>query len=152
MGYTHYWTVKRPFTTKQWAIICADTRALFEKSVIVLVGDEEDQQSEPIADSKQIRFNGAGDGMYETFLLSKGIDDAFCKTARMPYDLIVCAVLIVANKHAPKSITITSDGGMASFVDDYPGPHDSEWDAALAFVRQVLGADYKLPRFIECRK
>lgn len=62
----------------------------------------------------QIRFNGVGNNGYETFILKKQIKNKdqfnFCKTARMPYDTAVGLVLLIAKKHAPNSIRVSSDG------------------------------------------
>lgn len=153
MGYTHYWDVKRPIGKRAWDMICRDARQLFHATDIPLVGYEEEPASDPVVTRDMIRFNGVGDDEYESFVLVPDHDESpFCKTARKPYDLIVCAVLIVADHHAPFSIEVTSDGGMEGTVDDYAGPHDSEWDDALAFVHKVLGTQYKLPRLITHRR
>ncbi|WP_166256109.1 hypothetical protein [Marinobacter salicampi] len=79
-----------------------------------------------------IMFDGKDDLGEETFFLtnagpekdqeiSPGI--GACNTAGKPYDLMVCAALIVANHIAPDLLEIISDGG----VDD--------WEPALSLVR-----------------
>jgi hypothetical protein len=57
----------------------------------------------------------------------------FCKTARKPYDLIVCGALIVAAKHASEYVKVSSDGEV------------SDWRPALKWVKSVLGQDYDIP-------
>jgi len=40
---------------------------------------------------------------------------SFCKTRRLPYDLLVCAVLILLKHHFPKS-EVSSDGDYSDWV------------------------------------
>lgn len=152
MGYTHYWTNK-DISLKAWRAITNDVRKLIAASLVPLAREYDEPSTPPEVTDERIFLNGVGDDGYETFVLTRAadIDCPFCKTDRRPYDKIVCAILIVANHHAPKRITVESDGGMSSFVADYPGPHNEEWDVALAFVRQTLGAEYRLPPLIEFR-
>lgn len=79
-----------------------------------------------------IMFDGKGDLGEETFVLSNASPEkdqeispgiGYCNTAGKPYDLMVCATLIVANHIAPDLLMINSDGG----VDD--------WEPALKLVR-----------------
>lgn len=80
---------------------------------------------QPKINSRQIRFNGAGEDSHETFYISKSkpksstLSDGafgFCKTARKPYDVAVCLILMVIHKHAPDVLKISSDG---SWNDPY---------------------------------
>lgn len=108
----------------------------------------------PEVNQDQIWLNGSEDDdmMNETFLLSRlykpdwveswmyNKDEQgrkrlfqFCKTERKPYDLVVCACLIVAHHHAPKAYDIDTDGT----------PED--WAPALEWVSAVLGDGYVLP-------
>lgn len=94
---------------------------------------------------KQILFNGSNgnkrvkknnewqddddsrDFNHETFLLNQEAEDfTFCKTASKPYDLMVCASLIVA-KHHSESFSFSSDGVV------------KDWTPAIDFVKDVLG-------------
>ncbi len=152
MGYTHYWSVAKHFSDKQWSAICADARKIIAAAPCKITFEMDDETA-PTIDNEMIRFNGFGDAGYETFLLYRRPDDAFCKTAREAYDPVVCAVLISANKHAPKVIEVRSDGGVASFIENagYEMP-DQEWVDALEFVTKTLGTGYALPRFIAGRK
>lgn len=150
MGYTHYWGSRKSLTDKQWTKITKDVRKLFNASPCKLAY-EDDSKAGPLISHELIRFNGVGNAGYETFMLHRGPNDEFCKTDRKAYDIVVCGILIVVAKYAPSIMEITSDGGMASFRADYPGPHDSEWDDALTFVTKTLGAGYALPHLIEFR-
>lgn len=79
-----------------------------------------------------IMFDGKGDLGEETFVLSNASPEkdqeispgiGYCNTAGKPYDLMVCATLIVANHIAPDLLMINSDGG----IDD--------WEPALKLAR-----------------
>jgi hypothetical protein len=106
----------------------------------------------PIVDDVQVFFNGSavpsekrkkdrnnwtdGDNdklSHEVFYIYRIKKDNAnfncCKTARKPYDLMVCAFLILAEYHAPKYYNFSSDG-------DY-----DEWYPAITFVSKFLGYD-----------
>lgn len=79
-----------------------------------------------------IVLDGKGELGHEPFLLTSAPheeDDKFgacmwfCKTARKPYDLLVCATLILVECYAPGMLKIHSDGD----------PED--WGPALEFAR-----------------
>lgn len=115
MGYTHYFEQQRSFTQDEWEKIAVDTIKILEYCDswgIEITYEEDDTDQAEVSDSK-IRFNGYKEG-YETFVLTKIIDKEndfnFCKTARKPYDLAVGLVLLIAKKHAPNSIRVSSDG------------------------------------------
>lgn len=79
-----------------------------------------------MTNSVGIHFNGDGEDGHETFILAREANSEVCKTERKPYDLLVQAVLIVAQKHTSK-VEVSSDG------------HDFEWSDALGFVTDTLG-------------
>jgi hypothetical protein len=79
-----------------------------------------------------ICFNGDGmeDLDHESFYFSPNASKrekefSFCKTARKPYDLAVCATLIALKVRIP-GFSYTSDGDA------------EEWKPAKAFVRKHL--------------
>jgi hypothetical protein len=154
MGYTHYWN-----RAEQVALtpeLLADVR-----TVLRVVGEqgiplcfEYDRPGElPAVNEELIRFNGQGEDGHETFLFEAHFQPSyrqevkpgklfdFCKTARKPYDLAVCAVLIVLKHHLGDQIEVSSDG-------DVSGTEWSpeEWEPAVKLVQQHLGygADFKL--------
>jgi hypothetical protein len=86
----------------------------------------------------QIWFNGDGstDLDHETFYLtwnnmdSEGRDNwGFCKTARKPYDLLVCMSLLALENafQDPKVFSYSSDGD------------DSEWQGAKDLYKEIMG-------------
>lgn len=111
---------------------------------IVLAGW--DGKGEPTFNYDEIRFNGTdeGDMGHETFTLERvrtplrdwqgntwerpknGYFYDFCKTARKPYDFVVCLVLIAARYHLVDSITLDSDGG------------EDDWAPALDFYLNLF--------------
>tara|TARA_B100002049_G_scaffold216394_1_gene182295 strand:- start:1414 stop:1986 length:573 start_codon:yes stop_codon:yes gene_type:complete len=66
------------------------------------------------------------DWQEDAFKSGEGIFN-FCKTARKPYDLLVCALLLVCENEAPGCWTIRSDGDW------------SEWKQAINLVNEIYG-------------
>jgi hypothetical protein len=123
MGYTHYWNQPRDFTAATWAEVCEDVRAILNNvqhvQGITLANGMGDAGTQPEITDEKIWFNGAGeDGQYETFDVwrkrpakeawEKRRGNNFCKTARRPYDLAVCAVLIYLE--GVHGFRVSSDG------------------------------------------
>ena len=73
---------------------------------------------------KEWKDSIANDLGHETFHLTRKDSGNFnfCKTARKPYDLMVCAVLFLAKYHFKDKIKISSDGDM------------NDWTPAIEFV------------------
>lgn len=151
IGYTHYFrTSKNGIPVAAWEKICADVKTLLtnlpataHKGPLAIAFEEDEPHKAPEVSDAAIRFNGVGQNGHETFLLERlptpsehGFDDkagtvfAFCKTEYKPYDLVVCAVLIVAAKHAASSLGISSDGDL------------DDWKPAFDWTVSVLGPEY----------
>ena len=146
MGYTHYFKHKK--TSKiNWALIVEDCKKLRVKLPKDIYIDGCSAFPDPQFTDKKIYFNGTDKGFtfeqrktgeypensHETFeLLAEGSNGfCFCKTARKPYDLLVCACLLVYKHHSPATMDLGSDG-------------DSEdWADAEKFVKDVLGYKVK---------
>jgi hypothetical protein len=126
MGYTHYWRTSRRIDADDWRAIVTDAKKVIADQGRVLAFEEGDER-EPQADHEAIRFNGSDKG-HETFMLTpEATDFEFCKTARKPYDLAVCAVLLITVKHTG-AVKVTSDGDW-----------DDEWRAPAEYVKRLLG-------------
>lgn len=55
---------------------------------------------------------------HESFVIAnEATEFTFCKTARKPYDAVVCAVLILAKAYFGKNIEISSDGDWAEWQE-----------------------------------
>jgi hypothetical protein len=147
MGYTHYQYQKNNFTQKQWEKICLDFLKIedyCEKNKIALAY-ECDIPQPPKVDDELIRFNGVGNEGHETFILHKKkpapqpwMDSkeyfSFCKTAHKPYDMAVGLVLLCAAKHAPKTISISSDGDW-----------DHDWAGIRREYEKIFGSSPECP-------
>lgn len=119
MGYTHYWTPsKNIIPTAAIALITSILEHGQRAGIIEVNGD----QALRISD-KEIWFNGIEDDSHETFSYKVGGEWNFCKTARKPYDVYVCATLLVLDYYI--GIEFSSDGGT----------YDGEWNEALNFLQ-----------------
>jgi hypothetical protein len=136
MGYTHHFGHKET-SEPRWNLIVRDCKKLYDN----LPADVEiagwDGSGTPVFNGNRISFNGAIPNNHESFVLERfgperrEWDDgrfpfAFCKTIRKPYDLFVCACLLVYKRYSPDSMRLTSDGGPA------------DWRDAEVFVKTVL--------------
>lgn len=119
MGYTSYWDpISTPIAIPKKALnLCREVIDYgHEHGVICL---ESDDNSPPIVSSKMIRFNGIGENGHETFWWENKAGFNFCKTARKPYDLYVCAILLILRFYI--NLPISSDG-------------DEEWIEPIQFL------------------
>lgn len=148
MGYTHYWTPKK-FNQKQWDKFLntciklknnlpktTDTAGGYSEDEPLLIGGNE-PTDKPIFNNNMVWFNGQTPKElrdefnlgHETFVIENintgGVNDwNFCKTARKPYDLLVCACLIAAHKYL--GFRISSDGSL------------NDWKPAFDYYGQVM--------------
>lgn len=130
MGYTHYWRKARAATPGEWDNFTGAVRAILAvPSLSGLVQYESDDASPVQADSNTVRFNGKGDDGHETFVIGpEACDFDFCKTARKPYDLVVCLVLLAAQATLP--CKVSSDGDWSD-----------EWQRARLLYREIFGKE-----------
>jgi hypothetical protein len=128
MGYTHYWERPEEIDQNTYSGIVEDFTAVYQKSEVKL-GDWNGDEG-PLIDNEHICFNGLGEeDSYETFSFNRigrgGFN--FCKTANRPYDILVCAALIIAKDYLGGQIKVTSD------YDDF------DWTNAKKLTQEVLG-------------
>jgi len=111
---------------------------------------EEDAEEPPVCTEELIRFNGIDEDGHETFYFSAGKEDfAFCKTARKPYDVVVCECLLVLNHFIP-ALEINSDGMCgcceqeenATLPGDCIEHPDGSWGEAIENVSELYGITY----------
>lgn len=139
MGYTHYWKTSEPFTAQQWEDLEQFARTairmlpkhsesaggFYKKAPLVVAMG--------VAAKRHIRIDGSGryeglDLSHESFVFENAPTEFdFCKTARKPYDLMVCAVLIQARILLPRGVAISTDGVA------------EDWLPALEFHNRVAG-------------
>jgi hypothetical protein len=155
MGYTHYW-VRPKVVGPGWKWMqamgqCQNVCQWLEQTYGFRLLTDRDMPGVPVPheqpaefNSAYVRLNGVGDLGHETFLVRRvfhpseyavarqgrrGPWSDFCKTERKPYDVAVCACLIVLNHWFPR-FRPDSDSG-----DDAEGG----WPLARAACQHVLG-------------
>jgi len=145
MGYTHYWKynpqklqnkteLQRKFGEAASQI--KDFASYIERnqmfSVCGGVGE-----GLPSINDQEIWFNGSSaEGLdHETFSIEWGTQSAdFCKTARKPYDLLVCFSLLTLSEVFPTEIfSFSSDGS----------PTEPEWEKAIGYYEDFTGKKAK---------
>jgi len=152
MGYTHYFSHSKT-SKKKWNAIVEDCKKLRANLPQGIYIDGCFAFPKPQFTDKMIHFNGTDPGFtwedhqnnkfpensHETFELKQEGSGGFtfCKTARKPYDLLVCACLLVYKHYSPNTMKLSSDG-------------DSEdWADSEKFVKNTLGYEVK---FAEVRR
>jgi hypothetical protein len=145
IGYTHYWNLNRKKVTpeqfykaveeikKIYANLPKRTNSAggnYPKHLVKIMGGL--GKGEPVFNETKIWFNGNAKNSteHETMMINLKEDDAwdFCKTARKPYDLLVCCSLIaLANNLPTDDFSFSSDGGT------------SDWQPALDLYTEIIG-------------
>jgi hypothetical protein len=127
MGYSHYLDGKIECSPMRWAKILEDIRAVVAEAKVPLADGNGDGGTSPEFSEKAICFNGVDAQGHETFHVENGMRGFhFCKTAQKPYDIIVCACLIILHEYIP-TIKVSSDGNAV------------EWQSAVDLCQKVLG-------------
>lgn len=158
MGYTHYWNFagntapkdlkdgeKRFAEAARIINACADKVKGMGVEIAGGVGN-----GSPTINERAIYFNGKGRESYETFYVALDRDGwDFCKTARRPYDILVCLSLLALKSVFGEDFKYTSDGitkeayenresneywKKINFVPEGPG---KEWQAAYKVWEEV---------------
>ena len=131
MGYTNYWTQKKPFNNRQWNIIKKEYDYIKENFGVNNGFEEEIIIEDQTTKFDEIVFNGNEKNKlnHETFVLTKNFRESFydgdnvklnfCKTERKPYDLAVWHLLTFVKMIAPNSIDIARDGWYYERKDKY---------------------------------
>lgn len=147
MGYTHYWSYRTPPTKDEFFNVLMDIETArknlprysttagspYKEEPIEIKGGL--GEGDPHFTMDEIWFNGDStdpkkDLSHETFHVK--IDPKatwtsdFCKTARKPYDFMVCICLLSLANHVT-GFKFTSDGDM------------EDWQPAITFYRNVIG-------------
>jgi len=142
MGYTHYWTFKKPKrgdaekTEKLYQRAIKDCAKIIKTYYDANGGLSGYTAHTPIGTYGGILVNGAGDDAHEPFELREHFKQNFenkfkegfnfCKTARKPYDVVVTACLIVLKHRLGDYINVSSDG------------YQHEWEEGLELAKRVL--------------
>ena len=158
MGYTNYWLPKKlnkdEIPAQFWKEAEEILDIIISKGVILATGDGENRLNtghDIIASSNDqkgqeypaIYFNGYRHGQdgedesYETFGLVFDGDWNFCKTARLPYDLAVKCILMLAEDYDLLAVD-KDDGSKWSF----DGNVDEEEYVAAAEIMTAIRIKY----------
>lgn len=136
MGYTHYWTFKKPTKGNAAKVEANYQRAIKQcNKIIQYYSQNYGGLSGYSAHTNKyggLTFNGSRENAYETFMVREHYmqnfkDDShfsnkgfnFCKTAQMPYDTVVVACLIVLKHYLRENIAVNSDGQKPDWIDGY---------------------------------
>jgi hypothetical protein len=144
VGYTHYFNTEKCRTQKarkDFVKALPTVRDIINRYRDRLCFECDEVEKEPEVTETTIRFNGRGDEGHETFLISLDDNDssAFCKTARKPYDIAVCEVLLVLKAFLPK-FNLSSDGFSGHLAQQEQGvKFDGTWDQAIQNVENLYG-------------
>jgi len=140
MGYTHYYNLKSKASKKKWNEFVGECNILHNSLDHVAIKDGSgDTNTKPIFNTEAVCFNGdeVDDLCHETFYLDQNSTEFnFCKTARKPYDLMVMACLIAANK--TMGLLFKSDG----FNND--GTVDQEMIDGINFYNETVKPKNKI--------
>ncbi|KAI8238842.1 3-oxoacyl-[acyl-carrier-protein] reductase FabG [Colletotrichum sp. SAR 10_96] len=96
-----------------WPQLVDDARLVMEACDVILTGPTRMSGTitPPVASAEDgIVFNGVGDYGHDAFVLSKQNSAGSVGTARKPYDLAVCCVLLRAYRLSPRNIKVDPDG------------------------------------------
>lgn len=141
MGYTHYWRdMPTEHSEARWEMFVEAVEHVYEELPEFADGYFEGEpliirnwegKDEPEFSLEGIYFNGDDSkGLdHESFVIERvpsRPDFSFCKTARKPYDLLVCSTLLLY-KHFWPEVQISSDGNF------------EDWESAIEHVKNVTG-------------
>ncbi len=140
MGYTHYW-FERPTVIVNYDAVCKDIDKIHDyckEQGITLLGWNSTLNrytaEAPLYDADEIAISAPEDEVCESFCMTRIATDTdeyflFCKTARLPYDLAVCLILL-------RMQAICS-----GFQFDSDGDFDTEpeWTRAKAAYAEIFG-------------
>jgi len=146
MGFTHYaytdgWNAE---DEKGWGKALPIIKKILKKYKDI-VRFEDDSKRNAVANKAMIRFNGIGEDGHETFLVQNSAKQndygtnpgfTFCKTARKPYDIVVCEVCLVLKAFCPH-FNLSSDGFSGYTEKQKDGVTlDGTWDEAMENVKE----------------
>ena len=149
-GYTHYWEMKEPFTTEEWAKFMLATRKILlnaKKAGFVIRGPMGTGNPEVKADHIALNGDAATGNDYETLWIDNAKDSSFCKTEKRPYDVVVVAILAAGRDINPLKFLVKSDGGPGVFRavkgSDLTARFEKGVSMTVDEVAEVVGPEFK---------
>ena len=141
MGYTHYWEFKgnvapRDFENgkAKFARAAELIRKAYNKvtEMGIEIVDGMGEGGEPTISDSEVYFNGKGDESCETFAIQANDGEwNCCKTARRPYDLLVCVSLLAFKEVFGEDFSYKSDG---ITKEAYENRENNEYWKQIGFV------------------
>jgi hypothetical protein len=137
MGYTHYWTFKKPAKGDTLKLERAYQRAIKACQKIIYTYNQELKQIDAKHEGRLsgfcahtkpgtyggVKLNGTDENAHEDFLLrehyKQNLDEStwgFCKTAHKPYDVVVVACLVTLKRYLKGYVEVSSDGDAADWA------------------------------------
>jgi hypothetical protein len=156
VGYTHYWRVDRDADRARLVEAGREMAKVLRASAVPLADGMGEPGTEPVIDldAGSVWFNGVEDDGCETFYWppdlgrpaqnDPGRTFDFCKTWGMPYDSVVVACLLVAQRVLGEQIEVTSDGTLEDFLDHTEHGEPGEESPRSLYVR-VFGNEPPIP-------
>lgn len=142
MGYTHYWEPLAPMSSKTWGELVDASQAIVKQTSVELA-DGLGEGRPDIGSSLEISLNGPShdDLAHESFVLSPtSTGFNFCKTAGKPYDVVVTAILTVAEHLTGGAFNVCSDGDAA------------DWLAGVQLASHATGIALDVPKGVRDRE
>lgn len=124
--YTHFWATNALLEPSLWNKIVNDCRRVTKLYEDEITGLEFKKD--------KISFRGIDEILYDEFVLTRDSQSfVFCRTNWLPFDGLVTSCLLIAKKHAPGWIKLTSDGLWA------------DWEISRGLLTEVL--EYEINDF-----
>jgi hypothetical protein len=132
MGYTHYWSQTRFPTTEERDAILTDAQKMLNHlppniRICSWSGEGRAEMSQEC-----INFNGDEQAMEAgenfRFPFREPSSRGFCKTHSLPYDLLVCGMLLSIARHMGDAFAFESDGNWR------------DWEEAITWWQSVFPA------------
>lgn len=150
MGYTHYWGIKpvkggTELNEKRYK------RAIKQcNRVIKAYHNQHRGYGESLSGYSAhsdryggLNFNGARGNICEDFIFREHFKEnepfEFCKTRRLPYDLVVTACLSIMKHYLKDAIEVSSDGDWC------------DWTDGACYASEILNVKIKVPSNVEKR-
>jgi hypothetical protein len=127
VGYTHYWKVKEMLE------VSPKQRELIDE----VLKEHADVLEVETNTNRELVLNGIEENSHETFAIEFGkkVEFEFCKTARKPYDIPVCKILLILRYS--KGFELSSDGD----IDEKDIEGDTGWAVANKWLNTRLEND-----------
>lgn len=137
MGYTHYWTIRKPGELPSMKAALSNMLLIIQKAKARGIALEGTVLTDiATGDVESFDVNSAAPLSYEPFVFPNGGprgERDFCKTEHKPYDVVVVACLATAKYFLGRDIKVESDG------------RRHEWEEGCELARAATGLNITNP-------